>query len=75
MLYRSKRDAGEISVEDSSDDEPDTEDSDEDIRRPQKSTWDPSKYVDFAAFERWHREVCAVPSKPEPDTSVTRCCE
>ena len=57
MLYRSKRDAGEITVEDSSDDESDTEDSDEDIRRPQKSTWDPSKYVDFAAFERWHREV------------------
>ncbi len=72
MLYRSKRDAGEISVEDSSDDESDTEDSDEDIRRPQKSTWDPSKYVDFAAFERWHREVCTVTNKPEPDTCWTQ---
>jgi len=57
VLYRSKRDAGEISVEDSSDDEDSDTDSDEDLQRPQKATWDASKYVDFATFERWHREV------------------
>ena len=72
VLYRSKRDAGEITVEDSSDDESDDEDSDEDIRRPQKATWDASKYVDFATFERWHREVCTVTQKPEPDTCWTQ---
>ena len=59
VLYRSKRDAEGLpeGEAETSDDEDSDTDSDEDIRRPQKSTWDPSKYVDFAAFERWHREV------------------
>ena len=78
VLYRSKRDQEGLrdGESDSSDDESSDDESDEDelkrLSTKNAKTWDASKYVDFATFERWHREVCTVTNKPEPDTCWTQ---
>lgn len=80
MRYRAQRDSEGLreGEDESSDDESDSDDSDtEDVeqrRQAQKrtSTWDPSKFVEFAAFAEWHREECRVEGKPEPDTCWTQ---
>lgn len=77
MRYRARRDAEGLreGEDESSDDESDSDTEGVAQRRQAQkrtSTWDPSKFVEFAAFARWHRDECRVEGKPEPDTCWTQ---